>query len=49
MQLRGIELQTQLRYRIISGVNDLELEKRLLQETGLDFERAKTILETCMG
>ena len=42
----GSELQTQLRDRIISGVNDLELQKRLLQESGLDFDPAKTIQET---
>ena len=42
----GAELPTQMRDRIISGVNDLELQKRLLQEPGLDFDRAKAILET---
>ena len=41
----GAELQTQLRDRIIAGINDRDIQKRLLSQK-LTFEQAKAILET---
>jgi transposase InsO family protein len=40
----GAELEVQLRDRIVAGVNDVEVQRRLLQEQPLTFQRAKTIL-----
>ena len=42
----GSELSTQLRDRIVAGVNDKELQRRLLREAGLTFNKAKQILES---
>ena len=42
----GGELTTQLRDRIVAGVNDKDLQRRLLRESGLTYEKAKLILES---
>ena len=42
----GTDLQTQMRDRIVAGVNDSELQKRLLMIKKLTFDKAKEILET---
>ena len=41
----GDQLDIQLRDRIVAGVNDLEVQKRLLREQELTFQRAKQIIE----
>ena len=42
----GDQLTIQLRDRIVAGVNDPEIQKRLLREPGLTYDKAKSILET---
>ena len=41
----GSELLTQMRDRIVAGINDSDLQKRLLREPGLTYDRAKVLLE----
>ena len=41
----GDQLDIQLRDRIVAGVNDLEVQKRLLHQQELTFQRAKQIIE----
>ena len=43
----GSDLLSQMRDRIVAGVNDPELQKRLLTVKKLTFEKAKEHLETC--
>lgn len=42
----GVNLREQLLDRIIAGVNDPELQKRLLRHSSLTYEKAKDILES---
>ena len=42
----GSELRTQMRDRIVAGINDTDTQKRLLREPALTYERAKAILES---
>lgn len=42
----GSELLTQMRDRIVAGVNDTDLQKRLLRVPGLTYNRAKMLLES---
>ena len=42
----GTQLTIQLRDRIVAGVNEPEIQKRLLREVALTYEKAKAILET---
>ena len=42
----GAQLKDQLRDRIVAGINDPEIQKRLLRETPLTFDKAKATLET---
>jgi len=40
----GNNLSTQLRDRLVAGINDQNMQQKLLQEQGLTFDNAKTIL-----
>lgn len=42
----GGDLLTQMRDRIVAGVNDMDVQKRLLREPALTYEKAKLILES---
>ena len=42
----GNNLQDQLRDRLLAGINDTQLQKKLLLEDSLTFNRAKEICET---
>lgn len=40
------DLETQMRDRIVAGIQDADLQKRLLRETSLTYKAAKQILES---
>ena len=42
----GADLKTQMRDRIVAGIQDKDLQKRLLRETALTYDTAREILET---
>ena len=42
----GTELQTQLRDRVVAGINNTEIQRKLLTRPHLTFTEAKHILET---
>ena len=42
----GTQLTIQLRDRIVAGVNEPEIQKRLLREPTLTYDKAKALLET---
>lgn len=42
----GDQLTIQLRDRIVAGVNDQDIQKRLLREPQLTYDKAKSLLET---
>ena len=42
----GSDLLTQMRDRIVAGVNDTDLQKRLLRQPGLTYDKARIILES---